>query len=192
MRSNQAKKLSFAGLTIDGTGNSGTISSGVGTLMNTDGVRSTTNFNFQQSFNGAASDSTSSSSFVTVPGSTLDPFTLANETYMILALMGYGQNTNFINSGASSSAMELAIYDSLSATTIGNVIITGQAVTQPIIGPSGDLTGFNLNMYDQMVYRQAFLLVPAGAHTLSLQYRATDGGTALLDGWQISYSIYGN
>jgi hypothetical protein len=186
MRSNQVQKLSFAGLTLDGTGAVGTFSAGSGNVADATGLVSTVNFTHAQVTVNPGT-STSSSSFVDVPGSTLSSFTLSRATYVIILMTVLAFNDSAITSGAVDS-IEVQALDSIDGA-IANVSASGICVTKVTI--VGSSTSFDQVVTDQWVSNAVIARLSAGTHTLKSQYRAVGGGNAFVDSINLAYVILG-
>jgi hypothetical protein len=159
------------------------------TVIDTAGIVSSANFQTDISFDGSAGLSTSGTTLTDVTGSSLDPLITSRTVRVLFNFMGYGYNTELINSDAD-DLMELVIYDSALGTTVTNTVIPGVATTKvEVIGMS---TFFTMTTQDLMVCRSTILDVSAGTHSYKLQYRAVNGGTAVLDAWELSYIVLGS
>ena len=186
MRSNQAAKLAFNGITLDGTGATGILTANSGNVVDGTGLVSTVNFPSVQIFNGAASQSTSSTSLVDVTGGSIGNIITDRTIRVIVYLMGYGYNDSLISSDLSDQ-MEMAFVDSSDASTIANVQIPGAAVTNV----TGGGTSFTMTVGDQMVYQMAVVDVLAGSHSYKLQVKAINGGTAYLHAYLGGFIVLG-
>ena len=186
MRSNQASKLSFNGITLDGTGSTGILTANSGNVVDGTGLVSTVNFPSVQIFNGSTNQSTSSTSFVDVTGGSIATITTDRTVRVLIYLMGYGYNDGLISSDLNDQ-MEMIMYDSFSNGSVANVEITGAAVTNV----TGGGTTFTMTVGDQMVYQLAVLSVASGSHSYKLQYQAINGGTAHLHAFLGGFILLG-
>jgi hypothetical protein len=164
------------------------IANGV-TVIDSDGLNSLENFVQAQLFNGAAGLSTSSTSFVDVPGSSFAPLVLTRTTNILVYLMGYGYNDEAISSDLGDN-MEVQIYDSYSGGSRANVITPGECTTHLWVDGGGFLN-WNDCYADDMVYQMAIVEFEPGTHNLKTRFKASGGGNAVLDAWLAGYIILG-
>lgn len=188
LRSNQAQKLSFAGITLDGTGEAGTLTSGAGTIIDATGLVSATNFQRSQLFNGIADLSTNSTSYVTVPGSALTSLTFDREVHVMVYLMSYGYNDSAITSNLDDYS-ELILYDSFLNGSVVNTLFYGATATNVTVSDS--ITNYNQITGDIDAYELGVVVMEPGTHNLELQYRSVNGGTTHLDAWLGGYMVLG-
>lgn len=147
------------------------------TIIDSTGMISSNNFPKAQVFNGAASQTTTSTSNVDVTGGSIATFTVSGSPAIgLFYCMGYGYNSNFITSNGLDK-MEVSLYDSLIGTVI-SANITGNGTTYT---PDG--TTFTFTVNNEMVMFSSILTMDVGVHTYKLQMKAVNGGTANLHGF---------
>ncbi len=171
-RSNQVNRISSGGINV----------------IDSTGLVSTSNFTFGQSFNGSAGLSTSSTTMIDVSGSSLSAFTTTRTQNILFWLMGYGYNSDNINSNGSNT-MEVSLYDNIYGGSVANVLVPGSCTTKVEI--VGITTNYTMSTSDLMISRTALVTLGAGTHNLKLQYKALNGGTAYLNSWLIGYLLLG-
>ena len=184
MRSNQAKKLNWAGLVADGTGNSGVISGTDGTLLTVNGINSLNNFSKSQLIN-ASSPSTTSTSYVDVPGSSMATLTLADTTYVLI----YFSITGLVNAFPN-SFLNVQYVDG--STQLQDVFVTGSNSTSVSQDPGTLVVTPTYAVDDEFAFFMQFVQLSAGDHDFKLQMKVTTGGsTGYLDDWLIGYIVFG-
>lgn len=175
---------------LDGDDGSVTISSEDDqTVIDSQGIRSTTQF---QSFNlvSGTLQSTTSDSFVDVVGSS---FTIVAKRNLkiFFSIFAYMQESQFLQHGYQAS---LRLYDSfLAGTSIGNLNTGGNSSTDITVDGGGNITGFTNNLADDGIEMSGILDIEEGKHDYKLQLRRTDvQGTAYLSAFIINYIILGH
>lgn len=155
------------------------------TILDTAGIVSTANFITDQ-ISSNSSNTTASTSFVDVPGSSMNPFVLERETIALITVftkaynVGRASNTNY--------EVGIQVNDSIDGNLIGyshngNWIITGI----DFVGQS-----YGLSVVGDNITISAYLTLNPGTHILKIQYKAISGGTATEDGFILNYNLLGS
>lgn len=163
--------------------------SGSTTIVDSTGIVSDTNANFElNDVSSGVEISTSSSSFVDVSGSSIS-LTLTRTARVLVYLFAYGENDDF-DSGT--NATEVQIYDTLTAATTGvNAYLTGEWFTEVDWDTgTGLINSTTVRVAAQTESNMGIVVMNAGTHTLKLRYRA-DGGVARLYNWTIGFITFG-
>lgn len=184
IRANQAQKLTFNGLVLDGTGAEGVLKSGDNDIVDATGLNSLINFPKAQLINASSPDTTSTS-FIDVTGSTLGTFTLTRNANVLIyfSIGGYNTTTqgNFLNCQYVDNG-----------TTLQALSVTGDFVTDVTQDPVTKNIGVTESVSTEFAFFMQFVQLAAGSHTLKLQFRAAPGGHAYLEDWLIGYIIFGS
>jgi hypothetical protein len=186
MRSNQVQKLSFAGLTIDGTGDNGVITAGSGNVADATGLVSTTNFKVHQ---GGSSTQVTTSSTTPVVLQTLTALTLTRDTIIYFFCNATGYNTDAIDANGA-HYMDFDLYIREASSEVASVGVWGTCTTH-ITVVSGTITGITQNVTDAWVAENGFARLSAGTYTMDIRYYSVGGGTSVLDAYNAGYVIYG-
>lgn len=159
------------------------------TIIDTTGIVSEANFQKGNAFDGAAGLSTTSSSYIDVTGSNAGTIITDRNIYVLFAFMGYGYNNGAITSNGASQ-LELSIYDTGLSAGITDLFAPGLTTTHAYtVGP--DLF-IDQTVNSQMYARTTVLAVAAGTHSYKLRYKAVNGGTAVLDAWELNFVALGS
>lgn len=187
LRSNQARKLDFAGLTLDGTGDSGSMSASDTPIITDTGLVSSTNFPLDEVTDNP-SLSTTSTTAVDVTGSSLDAFTTKGTTnVLVLAIVG-GHAGNYQVDG---SALQFSVHDSVGGTIITTSVMGNWQLTGITQNSSQAITGWSVTTSDAVVAIPVVIQMDAGSHTLKLQYAVSGTGTVYLNFFYLGYIILG-
>lgn len=185
LRTNQAKKLGFGSIIIDGTSGNGEITSNGTPILNGTGL---TYSNFPNSQVIGGSVSTSSTSYVDVPGSAMSPFTLSASTTLLVSITAFASNSNWT---VDSSSMQLAVVDSVEGNFINFPIDANWRLTGISQDGAKNITGWSMATDVQAVGVVDLKTFSTGTHTLKLQYKVNGTGTASINTFVLSYVIIG-
>jgi len=172
---------------LDGTGATGTLTTTSGTVINNAGLVSATSFpNSNITGNGG---STTSTSQVDVPGSTMNPFaTTAATTNVLFLVDANGYNANYPVDG---STMQVYVIDSVNGNIINFPVVGNSRLTAIAQNSSEVITGWSTNSSSQLVSFPVVIPLSAGSHTLKLQYKVNGTGTASLPFFYLAYIVLG-
>lgn len=166
----------------------GEISTNIGTVIDGLGLNSAANFPSDQIIN-PSTYSTSSTSLVDVPGSTMDSFTLTRETKVLVLVQAQIKNDNFVVNG---SFAELVCTDSIAGDLITFDAACKWRLTNISEDSSGFLTGWSMDTFYEFNVIGAIFTMAAGTHSLKLRYRVDGSGNADIGLYVISYIILGS
>lgn len=187
LRSNQVKKINWAGLQVDGTGSAGVITGANGPLLGVKGIDSLNNFSHSQLTN-FSTQTTTSTSFATVPGATMAPLTLTESAYVLIYLL-IGGSSNGIGSAASYLAVNYR--DGVSVLQDLGVFGVWETVTTQ--DPGTLVVTSTYDHYTQFASFMQFVQLAAGTHTFSLQMAISNSGdTGYLDDYIMGYIVFGS
>lgn len=156
-----------------------------GTVLDGSGIVSSVNFaNDQVSDN--TTRTTTSTSYVDVPGSSLDPFVVTRTTRAFVLVSAQGQNIQYVID--QSSSMKVACVDSVNGDLLDFPLFTEWVLTS--IDGATDSWGMNVDY--QFNSLGALIDFTAGTHTLKLQYKVNGAGTAELGFYALSYILLGS
>jgi hypothetical protein len=179
MRSNQVAKVTFGDIVLDGTGVTGTLSTSGGTIIDNSGLNSLANFPKGQIIN-ASSPSTSSGTYIDVPGSTMSPFTLGRSTNVLIYFSIDGNSGSFPDCFCNVQYVD-------NTTQLQDLFVTGNFTTEV----TGGVATYAVDA--EFAYFMQFVTLSAGSHTFKLQMKADGAGsTAYLTNWLIGYIIFGS
>jgi hypothetical protein len=174
--------LDNTGLTIFG-GNITVINSTGGTFLDSSGIVSTVNFPSYYVFSNAPG-TTTSTSYVAVSGATLPSFVLTRQSKVLVFVSLFGFNPGWYNNG-------------YSVTVQGTDSINGQVFSVPL---TWNITVIDIDFVgqnwftretDDKVAIQTIGTFDAGTHSLSLNFKANGGGSAVLDDFAYGYVVLG-
>lgn len=175
------------GITVFG-GNITILNAAGSTVINANGLDSMTNFQYTDLFNGNAAATTTSTSLVDISGGNIGTITTDHDINVLYYLMVYGRNNSLISSNNQNWG-ELAAYDALLGIPTFNVLFAGMPTTN-VTFPGG-FTSTTQVVTDQMVGRSGILRLEAGTHAYKLQFKADNGGQAVIDAYQAGLVILG-
>lgn len=163
-----------------------------GTVLDSQGVVSTTNFQFGQIFNGSVVQTSNSNTFADVSGASLGSFILQRQTNVFIYTMAYGRT--FSLASPSQNYVEVQVFDSSDSSSFNNVAAVGNIFCLP-----PDINGGTSTVYtnsSQQVFSASFNSLSAGTHFLKLQMRfspsnGTNTGSCVLNAFELGYIIYG-
>ena len=159
-----------------------------GTVVDSAGIVSTVNFPNDQVFSNSGS-STSGTSYIDIPGSSLSPFVLNRATNVLITVTAGGYNNLYYND--SDNSMRVKCVDDVDGGLIefpvrGNWVTTGLNVDF-----GAETASFGLSVTQEINTLTAFIPLTAGTHTLKLQFRVSGAGTATYDTFLLNYTILG-
>jgi len=185
LRSNQAAKLSFGNIVLDGTGATGTLTANSGTVIDNSGLNSLANFRTAQLIN-ASSPNTSSTTYIDVPGSTMSTLTLARNAN-VLIYFSIGGLTDTIAATGSQFMCQVSYDDG--GTSLQNLFVPGNFTTTV----TGGSPTYNNSL--QFAFFMQFVTLAAGSHTFKLRMQVGNGNgvaKAYLTDWLIGYIVFGD
>lgn len=164
-----------------------TIKNGEGDiLIDSTGLNSSNNFRADV-LSSSTLQTTTSSSFVDVPGSTMTSFVLERDTLVTLNFSVFGYNSRYEDTaGQDTDSITVQLVDSVDG--IVDVLVFSGI---PLVLLDGFLFPVTAAMQPQFNTSTTTALLSAGTHTLKLQFKRETVGTAKVDGFGISYSILG-
>lgn len=154
------------------------------TIIDGFGVNSINQFP-SDGFSNNSTHTTTSASYVDVPGSsfTITPSQTRNYLFNIF-VAALAAGGGWIENGY---GVDLQLYDNTAGTAvITGLYATGQAATH-VFFPGPGTISVTERMSSQDVTFSDILSVSGGTHTYTLQYRVNGGGTAEIDTFIISY-----
>jgi hypothetical protein len=155
-------------------------------ILNTSGL---TSANFLRSQITGGGSTTTSTSYVDVPGSTMNPFvTTASLTSALITCVAGGYNANFPLDG---SSLQVNVNDSVNGDVIDFPVDGNWRLTDISQDGSEAITGWSWTSTLQLCTIPAVINLTAGTHTLKLQYRVNGTGTAHLPFFLIGYMVVG-
>jgi hypothetical protein len=158
------------------------------TIIDTDGIISTANFRHNQVLSNTT-NTTTSTSYAAVPGSSLTPFTLDRESVILVTLSGFGFITTFYQD------QTYALWVQLVSNIDGSLVqfpIFGQWVTTDVeVDFVNEETHLFLAVGKEITTISGFTTLSAGTHTLSLNFKIVGSGTGTLEGFLHNYTILG-
>lgn len=158
------------------------------TILDQTGLVSSANFPTAE-INDNTIRTTVSTSYVDVPGSSFDPFTLERSTRVLLLVTLSGYNINWLVNG---STMSVSMYSSISGNLLSFPVFIEHRLTQ--VDASFDLE--NADLYFSADYQTksivAITTLPAGTHNLKLQFKVVGTGTAEIGAYIAGYIVLGS
>lgn len=183
LKVNQTQKLAFGSIILDASG-SGSLTASNGNVIAGGGLVSATNFPQSNVVNNTTY-STTSSSLVDVPGSTLNTFiTTAATTYALITVLLAARNTTFYNTG---NNIDIAVVDSAD----GSVFSFSYGNDWGLVNINFATQSWTTFSTDRIATNSAIVRFNPGTHSLKLRYDANGGGTAIIGFYQFSYLILG-
>ncbi|MEI9966169.1 MAG: hypothetical protein WDN67_00615 [Candidatus Moraniibacteriota bacterium] len=184
--------LSASSAIITGEIQGATIKNAAGDiLIDSTGLNSSNNFS-QSTIASTSTQTTGSSSYVNVPGGSMNPFTLTRSTVVLISIFLRGWNDNYVDTDGtegsfSSNHSDFQLLDSVNGS------LTNQAFTGiPYIRLDDDFFPDAVGVTDQIIAHTEPFLLSAGSHTLTLQFKSQDGnGTTVINAFVISRTILG-
>jgi hypothetical protein len=156
-------------------------------ILNQSGLVSSINFPRNQITGGPTT--TTSTSYVDVPGSSMNPFTTtAASTSALITVITGGYNVNWASDG---STILVQVVDSVNGNIISYPIVGNWELTDISQDGTQAITGWSTNWTQQLVTIPAVIPLNAGTHTLKLQYKVNGTGTAHLSFFLLGYIILG-
>jgi len=187
LRSNQVAKLSFAGITLDGTGSTGNMSANGTSIITNTGLVSDTNFPVAEVTTNPSA-TTTSTSMVDLAGSSLSPFTTQGTTNVFISVVVGGYNANF---GVDGSWVDFQVVDSVGGVVISSSLAGTSRLTSITQNGSMAITGWNMSFFDETQAIPVVIQMSAGTHTLKIQYAVSGTGTAHVNFFYLGYIILG-
>jgi len=156
------------------------------TIIDTEGIVSTANFRIDQ-ITSSSTNTTTSTSYIDLPGSTLPSFVLTRDSIVQVSVTSVGYNVG--RAFNTTRNVDVKVTDSIDGDLVsyrhnGNWILT-----------SIDFPGssYNMDVSGDVVSATVYSALSAGTHTTKLQYKqSAAGGTALVNFFLLNYSILGS
>ncbi len=188
-------KDSLGSTIVQGNNQGLTINSGSITINNAEGqlsfdsagVVSSANFP-ADNVESAGTHETTSTTFVDLPGATLDPFVTTRDTKALVAMSAFGYNIAWLQD---STAMEMIAVDSINGTMVEFPLTIEFSLTQ-VVGTGSPFTSFGYGIDYQFASAAVVVDLTAGTHTMKLQYKTNGSGTASVALYQLAYVVLGN
>lgn len=155
-----------------------------GTVLDGSGIVSTTSFPSDYVFSNTLG-STTSTSFVAVPGASLTSFVLSRAAKVLIFTSIFGYNKHYYQTG------NLLIVQ-------GTDSIDGQVFSIPlkeatdVVNVNFAGSSFSTRFSDDTASIQVISTLSAGTHILSLNYKVDSGGTGIIEDYAYGYVVLGN
>ncbi len=154
------------------------------TIIDTEGIVSTASFATDILVDNTIR-TTTSTSYVDVPGSTMDSFVLSRSTRALVTAYAQAYNIQWVVD--QSSAMNLACVDSVDGQLFTFPLFTEWALSSI----NGTANTWGVSVDYQLNSLSSYFNLSAGTHTLKLQYKVNGAGTAEIGLYTLSYMLLG-
>lgn len=152
------------------------------------GIISETSFPSNQVFDSTIR-TTTSTSLVDVPGSTLSPFTLERTARVLILITLSGYNFNWVVDG---STMHITAVSSVDGAVFTFPVFVEHQLTNVDASVTPANASLSYNADYQTKTCVALVDLSAGVHTLKLQFKVVGAGTAEIGAYQHGYVILGS
>ena len=190
LKANQLQELQFGNILLTSLQQTGAIQANGTSIVTGSGLNPLSNFPLHQ-IQMNVSDSTTSTSYVDVSGSTLPSFTTSGPNTQVLFLVSVNAYNG--DNAFNGSYVTVNVVDSIDGSIIsypinGNWALTGFSQEG---SPPYAITGYNYNSSDQLIACPALITMTAGTHSVKLQYKSNVSGTAHIDFFLLGYIVIG-
>jgi hypothetical protein len=179
------------------------------TIIDTSGIVSTANFASDQIVSSTTNE-TSGTSYISLPGSTMDTFILDRDIYAFITVLTLGYNVG--RAYDTSYNMSVKVVDSIDGDLItyshnGNWMLSSLDISadqdldldidfgaESYSYNDGINVDYNYGMdcTGEAINISAYILLSAGTHTLNIKYKANNGGTATITSFLLNYGLFGS
>lgn len=166
---------------VIGTNNS--ISTQNGAVIDANGLNSTNNFKRDQIIS-ASSLSTTSTSDLDLPGSSMNSFVLTRNTAALITVFITTCNGNYDSTG---NSVQITVNDSVN----GDIISFPAHADWSLLNIDFTTHSWATSVDYQPIALSAYIDLSAGTHTLKMKYRAVGGTTAFVGLYLLAYTILG-